>query len=560
MKAILKKQILIVDDNELNRSMLCEIMSNEYQVLEAENGQAALDVLYQYKDSISLILLDVMILSVMDSNAFLDLVKADPELSLIPVIVTTQSDNEADEVEALTHGAMDFVSKPYRPKVIRQRVNNLIKLRESAAMVNQFQYDKLTGLYTKEFFYQKVREKLAQHPEREYSIICANVENFKLFNDAFGIAAGDRLLRDIADSFGTLTGASGICGHYRADRFICLQERNQEYRKRIGLGKDGRYSCIARDNNVIMKWGIYEINDLTLPVELMCDRALLAMESIKGKYNVYYRLYNETLRDKLMWEQAITDAMESALKEGQFEVYFQPRYSLDKNCIAGAEALVRWNHPKWGLLLPGEFIPLFEKNGFILHLDRYVWEKVCAWLRDWKDKGHPFLPISVNVSRADLFQSQLVDVIFDLTQKYGVDPSYLHLEITETAYTENYRQLISTVEQLRKLGFIVEMDDFGSGYSSLNMLSQVELDILKLDMKFSQNEMKKPVDRSILNDIISMAHRLYMRVVVEGVETQEMIECLRTIGCDYVQGYYIAKPMPVTEFEQLLKAQLTKDA
>lgn len=401
-----QKQILIVEDNELNRAMLCEILSDDYKVLEAENGQEALDILEQNKDSILLILLDVM-MPVMDGYTFLDRVKKDAEMALIPVIVMTQGDSEADEVAALAHGATDFVPKPYRPQVILHRVASLIKLRETAAMVNQFQYDRLTGLYTKEFFYRKVRERLKANPEQEYTIICSNFENFKLYNDTFGRKAGDRMLVKEAAIFRETVGEDAICGRYSADRFLCLQER-----ERIGR----EYFFDERNNirsnsmgDMTRKLGIYEITDRSISVEQMCDRSLLAVDSIKGKYNQNVAVYDDALRGKLLREKAITDVMETALAEGQFAVYLQPKYSLNDYCMVGAEALVRWIHPEWGFMSPGESIPLFEKNGFIPCLDQFVWETVCARLRDWKEKGYPLLPVSVNVSRADIYQSHLVD-------------------------------------------------------------------------------------------------------------------------------------------------------
>ena len=548
-----KKQILVVEDNEINRAILCEILSCDYRVLEAENGQEALNILRQHKDSVALILLDVM-MPVMDGYTFLDRVKEDNELSLIPVIVTTQSGSEADEVAALAHGATDFVPKPYRPQVILHRVASLIKLRETAAMVNQFQYDRLTGLYSKEFFYQKVRERLQEDPE-DYCIVCSNIENFKLFNDIFGAREGDRLLKEVADIARNMVGSNGFCGRFNADRFLCLQKREQELKGRQNFGRIEGQEPSPLMRSVVMRWGIYEITDRSVPVEQMCDRAQLAADSIKGQYNQYFAVYDDSLRGKLLREQAITGAMEAALAEEQFVVYLQPKYSLNDDCMAGAEALVRWIHPDWGFMSPGEFIPLFEKNGFIHRLDQYVWERVCAQLRDWQEKGYPLLPISVNVSRADVYQANLADTLLGLTQKYGIDPAYLHLEITESAYAENPGQIISTVEELRRLGFAVEMDDFGSGYSSLNMLSQMKLDILKLDMKFVQSEMVKSADQSVLNDIIIMAHRMNLSVVAEGVETREQVNRLRALGCDYVQGYFFAKPMPIAEFEKLLNAQ-----
>ena len=547
----MQKQILVVEDNALNRAILCGILSDNYRVLEAGNGQEALDVLREHADDIAVILLDVM-MPVMDGFTFLDRIKADDRLSLIPVIIMTQSDSEADEVTALAHGATDFVPKPYRPQVILHRVASIIKLRETAAMVNLFQYDRLTGLFSREFFYEKVRERLREDPEGEYSIVCSNIVNFKLYNDSFGVAEGDRLLRETADAMRRAVEPSGICGRFGADRFICLQESGKEARDRAAFDADQTESGKVR--NVVMKWGVYEITDRSVPVEQMCDRANLAVDSIKNQYNFHFAVYDDVLRGKLLREQAITEAMETALNEGQFVVYYQPKYSLNNDCMAGAEALVRWVHPELGFLSPGEFIPLFEKNGFITRLDRYVWENVCATLRLWREKGYPQLSVSVNVSRADVYHTDLADTLLEIIRKYGVEPAQLHLELTESAYTENPAQILSTVEHLRELGFIIEMDDFGSGYSSLNMLNQMKLDILKLDMKFIRSETSKPMEQGILRFIVGLARWLNLSVVAKGVETREQLERLREIGCDYVQGYFFARPMPAGEFEKLLQA------
>ncbi len=548
-----KKKILIAEDNLLNREMLAEILSDQYEVLQAENGREALKILEREKDSVSLILLDVM-MPEMDGYTFLDYVKKDEELALLPVIVMTQSDGEEDEISALEHGATDFVPKPYRPRIILHRIASLIKFREEAAIANQFRYDRLTGLYSKDYFCQKVEERLSENPEKEYSIICSNIENFKLFNDVFGSKEGDRLLKEIAKIAKKMVGDKGFCGRYGADHFICLQERNQEEldRKNFGLGN---WELSPLMKNIVMRWGIYEITDRSVPVEQMCDRAMLAVTGIKGQYNRFFSIYDDSLRSKLLREKAITDAMVPALEEKQFTVYLQPKYSLKDRCMIGAEALVRWNHPEWGRISPGEFIPLFEKNGFIFRLDQYVWEWVCALLSEWKSKGYPLIPISVNVSRADVYQSDLSDILLGLTQKYGIDPAYLHLEITESAYAKNPDLIVGTVNKLRKQGFVIEMDDFGSGYSSLNMLSQMKLDVLKLDMNFIQQEIEKPMSQNILDDVITMAHKMRLSVVAEGVETQEQMNRLQEAGCDYVQGYFFAKPMPVAEFEELCREQ-----
>lgn len=547
-----QKKILVVEDNELNRSLLCQILSSEYAVLEAENGQEALDILKQYGEGISLILLDI-VMPVMDGYTFLSIVKADPALSVIPVIVTTQSDHESDEVTALSHGATDFVVKPYKPQVILHRVASIIKLRETAAMINMVQYDQLTGLYSKAFFYQQAKEILLRNPDSQYDIICSDVENFKLINDVFGVPTGDRLLCGMAGLFQNKIKGHGICGRLNSDQFVCMIDRKWEYTPEMFLTANAEINKLLEVRNIVVKWGIYSVDDRTVPVEQMCDRALLAANSIKGQYGKHFAKYDGALRDQLLKEQLITDSMESALAENQFQVYFQPKYRIKDERLVGAEALVRWIHPEWGFQSPAEFIPLFEKNGFITKLDQYVWDKTCEVLHRWDEQGFPPISISVNVSRADIYNVDLTDILMKTIEKYSLSPARLHLEITESAYTEDPKQIIDTVGHLRELGFIIEMDDFGSGYSSLNMLNEMPIDILKLDMKFIQSETAKPNSRGILQFIINLANEMNLSVVAEGVETKEQLNRLMAISCDYVQGYYFARPMPCGEFEELLR-------
>ena len=552
---VTNKKILVVEDNPLNREMLAEILSDSYSVLEAENGQEALELLETQSEDVALILLDVM-MPVMDGFSFLDRIKNDPKLSPIPVIVTTQNDHESDEIAALSHGATDFVPKPYRPQVILHRVASIIKLRETASMINQFRHDRLTGVYSREYFYTRAEEILANDPHRDYIILSSNVENFKLFNDHYGIPAGNRLLQGLAKYAQQIIGSNAIYGRATADRFLVLSPRTRKYTDELFARISAEATRFANaPGNVVLKFGIYEIIDRSVGVPQMCDRALLAADSIKGHYNCHLAIYDDALRGKLLREQAITDVMEDALAQGQFSVYLQPKFSLHDDSLAGAEALVRWIHPQWGFLSPGEFIPLFEKNGFITKLDQFVWDKVGATLRSWLDKGYPEIPVSVNVSRADIGQSDLPEILLGILRKYNLEPRMLHLEITESAYTESPDQIITVVDQLRTLGFVIEMDDFGSGYSSLNMLNQMKLDVLKLDMQFVRNETAKPVDQGILRFIVGLARWMNLEVVAEGVETREQLSRLRELGCDYAQGYLLGKPMPAEGMETLLAQQ-----
>ncbi len=432
---LLNKKILVVEDNEINRAALMAILAPEYTILEAENGSQALSVLEKYGVGISLILLDIY-MPVMDGYTFLQHIKADPRVAAVPVIVTTSNDSEEDEVAALAHGATDFLTKPYRPQIILHRIAGIIHLRETSALINELRYDRVTGVYSKEFFCQQARDILYGNPDVKYDILCSDIEDFKLINDTFGVAAGDRLLQQVAGLYTQRLGDHGICGRMGADQFACLLEHREDYSDEMFTQSDTRINSGFGDQNVVMKYGIYTVEDREVSVEQICDRALLAAQSIKGKYGRHFALYDDNLRGKLLRRQAITDCMETALDAGQFEVYLQPKYQIWDGWLAGAEALVRWNHPEWGLQPPAEFIPIFERNGFITKLDQYVWEQVCALLQEWDKKGYPAISISVNVSRMDIHNTDLTEVLSSMVQRYGLAPSRLHLEITESAYTE----------------------------------------------------------------------------------------------------------------------------
>lgn len=545
-----KRKILIVEDQEINRIILCNILDQDYDLLQAVNGLEGLNLLRSCKEDISLILLDLT-MPVMDGYEFLDHVKKDPIMSAVPVIITTSKDSDEDEIRCLANGASDFVTKPYNPEVVRHRIASIIHLRESSAMLNMLEYDQLTGLYSREFFYQRVMRILEQDPDKEYDIICSDIENFKLVNERSGEGMGDELLRYVADLIRKHLGSNDICARIRGDVFAFLVEHKENNFGEVIQQQieNGYPDCPVP--NLIIKYGIYENVNRHLPVSVMCDRALLALRRIKNQYGKYVARYDDSLRLAILREQQILDSMEPALLEHQFEVYFQPKHEIFTGDVTGAEALVRWNHPQFGFMSPGEFIPLFERNGFISKLDSYVWNETCSTLRRWEDKGLPVVPISVNLSRANFDIPDLAERVCRIADCHNVDHNLLHLEITESAYTDNPQQIIDIIHQLREMGFKIEMDDFGSGYSSLNMLSELPIDVLKMDMHFIQQKATDQ-NRSILNFIVSLSKWLNLVTIAEGVETHEQMEYLKSIGCCYVQGYYYAKPMPAADFEEYL--------
>ena len=552
----LRKKILVVEDNEFNRALLVEILSSQYETLEAENGKVGLEILEREKEAVSLILLDI-VMPVMNGYEFLNALKANPAIASIPVIVTTQNEGENDEIAALERGASDFVAKPYKAKVILRRVASIIHLRENATMLNLFQKDRTTGLLSKEYFCQQAEKILRSNPDKTYDIICSDVENFKLINDAFGMQGGNKVLKTMGGICQKSTDTlGGICSRFHADQFVSMIEHTEGYSDELyeALTAETREKCGF--SNIVIKWGIYQTGDRKISVEQMYDWALQGARSIKGQYGRYYAFYDDKLRSEMLRDQAILDCMEEALEQGQFQVKLQPKYKAAGGLFTDAEALVRWCHPEWGMQSPAVFIPLFERNGFITKLDQYVWEKVCQLMQQWDKEGLEPVNISINVSRADVYNVNLVDTLLDLVKRYNIAPKRLHLEITESVYTESPEDIIQNVTRLREKGFVVEMDDFGSGYSSLNMLNRMPMDILKLDMQFIRTEMEMPESRRTLRYIIGLAHWLNLSVVAEGVETKEQLEHLRNLGCDYIQGYYLAKPMDPADFEELFRQQI----
>lgn len=544
----MKRKVLVVDDNEINRCVLKGILEQDYQIIEAANGREALDILLSDHLSISAVLLDI-VMPVMDGYAFLKAVRQDERFRLLPIIVTTTQDGDDSEIKALLNGASDFLTKPYKPAIIQHRLLNLINYRENAAFVNSIEKDKLTQIYNKEFFYHRCERILSLSETKSYDIIYANIEKFKLINDLYGPHAGDELLKLMAQAISRHLKPGAFCGRLNADHFGIFMEREDDL--------DDFFTSIARElkhfqQEIVVRYGIYQIKDQDIMIDVMFDRAKLAIQSIKGKYGKYYAYYNDSIREELLHEQFLTASMQDALKNGEFQVFLQPKYRLSDQSIVGAEALVRWIQPENGIMSPAMFIPLFEKNGFITELDMYVWDVACQYVSSWIKEGIKPVPISVNVSRLDVYHPDLSSILKGLVEKYEIPISYLHLEITESAYTKDNVQVIKVVEELRELGFIVEMDDFGAGYSSLNMLTELPIDVLKLDMRFL-NHKEKNREHILLKFVINLAKQLHLKIVAEGVETKRQELLLLELGCDYGQGYVFSKPIIYEDFNTMLK-------
>lgn len=413
-------------------------------------------------------------------------------------------------------------------------------------------YDELTGIYNKQAFYTKTKEMLLDNPDKNFDLLRINIERFKVLNDLFGESTGDKLLRYIGKFLKEINLPLCVSGRLYADNFVVCYEAGKGDSRRMINTLQMVADSFAINNRTILSFGLYRIDDKTLPVSVMCDRANMALWKAKGNFKNPYCEYDEKMRQQVLKEQKIINAMEIAIQNKEFTLYLQPKYDIEKGAIIGAEALVRWISLENGFISPGDFIPVFENNGFVYEVDKFIWEESCRYLRKWLDEGREVHPISVNVSRIDLYDPKLVKHLVDLREKYQLPSQYLELEITESAYTEDPEQIITITRQLREAGFVILMDDFGTGYSSLNMLKDIQIDVLKLDMGFLKSSDYSAKGGNILTAILKMAESLKMQTIAEGVETKEQVEFLKGIGCKYVQGFYYSKPLPVGEFEKLI--------
>lgn len=561
-----KSVMLIVDDVEINRAILMQFFRNDYIIIEAANGKEALDVME--KQPVDIVLLD-LVMSVMDGLELLSILKKREKFVDIPVIATTARNEGDSEVRAMEMGAADFITKPYNPTIVRCRVHNVMarlenewrKLEQAAKdrqileMRHYIELDSLTGIYNREAFYSKAAALLQSETEQEYAIVYLDISYFKVINDLFHVETGNLILKTAAAYFKTISANLGVCGRLEADHFaLCLPVRTLQMDMLI-QGLDDAVNSLSISHSILFYAGVYPVDNVFLLVDQMCDRAHMALNTVKGRYMTRYAHYDTNMRELILEEQMILREMEFALAEKQFQIYLQPVYSLKDKRTVSAEALVRWIHPLKGVISPARFIPIFERNGFIVKLDHFVWEEACKVLAEQKKAGS-VLPISVNVSRVNFYSGDFLDSVMALLQKYDLEPWMLKLEITETAYTENPRQLLSIMRSFQEKGFKVLMDDFGSGYSSLNMLKNVPVDILKVDMGFVQDVENSDRAALIMKSIVQMAEWIHMGVVIEGVETKPQLDFLEEIGCNDIQGYYFSKPLPVDMFKELITREM----
>lgn len=438
-------------------------------------------------------------------------------------------------------------------------IGYLIKLDDKTEYLNILEkekylatHDSLTGLLNREAFLQAAEDEIRNVPDKHHVFVCFDIENFKLVNDIFGEEIGNEILIGEARTIESVNSEGAVHGRITGDKFAMLLR--MEY-----YDSDSIYNMIEKfQQNLSRKFhysvkisiGVYEVENALDDVQTMCDRAFLAIEKNLGNFANSLSVYDMSMMQDLMTEKSVLNEFTSALEKGEFIFYIQPQFNAKTQKVSGGEALVRWNQPIKGVLSPNNFVPVLEKTDYIASLDYYIWEQVARKLKDWKDGGYEDFYISVNISAKDFYYLDVYGALTRLVEKYGINPKNMNLEVTETILMSNVSMHQEILTKLQQYGFTIEMDDFGSGYSSLSTLRNLIMDVLKIDMEFLRSTENTEQSLKIINAIIDMAKALDMTVITEGVELESQADALAVMGCDFFQGYYFSRPIPISVFEQ----------
>ena len=545
-----RRSILVVEDNELNREMLCAMLEDRYNVLQAENGKEGLEVLQENYRDISIIVLDVQ-MPVMNGYEFLHAVKDDDLLKEIPVIVATGSSDIEEEERCLELGATDFVIKPYKRNIVLKRISNIIRLRESASTLKDVEFDDLTGVFTRQAFFHHAQKVLQDNPDIDFSVAISDIQDFSLVKERYGIkVANDLLLRNVA-LLRKAQVENYIFGRYDDNQFVVMAPSSGRYVE-IRKERKGRLTIpLPEEGAAVLKFGVKRSIEHDISIKEHCRHALMALDTIKHVYGVNYAMFDDDMQKFYNRRIAIERSMVKALENEEFQIFYQPKHDSRTGELVGAEALVRWTHPEFGFLSPAEFIPVFEQTGFISEVDFYAWKRTCMNQREWQDKGLRIVPISVNCSRSELLQNDFLHKWFKPLKDSALTSQYMHLEVTESLFTEHFDKLSDVLRECQQRGVKIELDDFGTGYSSLSMFQLLPLDIIKFDMSFVKG-LDSPRQMRVMAACVRLVHNLGLKSIAEGVETSQQLEKVKKMGIDAVQGYYYSRPLPKAEFERYL--------
>ncbi|MCM1259289.1 MAG: bifunctional diguanylate cyclase/phosphodiesterase [Roseburia sp.] len=418
-------------------------------------------------------------------------------------------------------------------------------------MVRRANIDEITGIYNEAHFHEKARKMLEEYPDTVFVMTCSSVEKFRVFKELFGQEKYDDYLIRTAEFLrtGLVHIPNCVYGRIGESDFYIMMPKEAFDPQQLLDAIEGVAKAYSTNNfNLIVKAGIYEITEPSQDMLAICNKASMACDTIKGDYGKRILWFDESIQKESILRERYNAELSKAIEHGEIQIYLQPQVDKEGKVI-GAEALARWVHREDGLIPPAHFIPFFEMNGRITELDICIWRQACEKLREWKEKGRDDLHISVNISAKDLYALDIYEHYRSLVKEYGIDAKNLKLEITESAIINDLKQHVRLVERLQKVGFEVEMDDFGSAYSSFNMLKDICVDVLKIDMKFLGDTDNEERSHAILKSIVDLSGELNMKTVAEGVETEEQLKFLKEVGCDIYQGYYFSRPISVADFE-----------
>jgi len=565
-------KILIVDDSELNRELLSDMLSGEFDITCAEDGDVAVEILKREGDAISLVLLDVM-MPRLDGFDVLKKMKQMQLLESIPVIMISAEEKFELIDKAYTMGATDYILRSQSLTIIQKRVSNTIRLfakqknllemmrSENEALEEKnyriLNFDELTGCLNSIGFNSFVSEEIKSHPEREYSMVRFDFRNFRFYNDEAGYRNGDGLLKYfvkfLSERLGTGDGIARINNDIFSVFIATGDENTIKALFEMTLSAMRSYvSSAGHSFKVDMYAGAYVLTETDVSdfdYARISDCLALAHKIAKEDKNSRVVFYDKAIFDRQYRDMQISQMLPDAIKNGEIEMYLQPQINYSDLSLIGAEALARWPKSKMGRLFPDMFVHVLESTGQILDMDKCIWRQACEHIRKWRDEGKNPPPISINISRIDIMRGDVVAIVSSLVKEYSLTPNDIRIEITESAYTESTQEILKCSDRFRSEGFIIEMDDFGSGYSSLNMLRTVDFDILKLDMKFLSDTKGDVKAGSIISGVIRLADSLKVKVLAEGVETSEQADLLYSFGCEFMQGYYFSRPIPIEEYE-----------
>lgn len=555
-------RILIVDDNVENQLVISKLLGEDYEYVVVDAIASMLDYVRENCDELALVLVSMDMTQTNGLHAVNEL-SLSGFMDVLPVISYSNHPTEEKKNEAYDLGVADYINLSTKLQSAAKRVRNTINVyfRSRIRELNRADYDSLTGVYNLAGLRKKFEELVKNKPDSTYLVIYADIKSFRYFNKAYGFEEGNKLLRTWFDITERLTEDDAYLCRVTGDRMVVVINNPtdlSEYSKRAGIILDSlRKSCSEKYEeftiNIITGAYLYRPKDNKGErFDQIIGYARQAQKSLKNTKTSGFAFYDDKMWENQQRRMEINSRISKAIQTGEIMIYFQPQYNYVSGELIGAECLCRWNHKTLGMISPGEFIPALEETGKIYELDSYVWDLACQYMRKWLDEGYR-ISLAVNVSRKDIEHADLPVVFLNLVKKYKLEPDMLRIEITESVYMDDAEKFTNLIRQFSESGFSVEMDDFGSGFSSLNMLHNINVDVLKLDMGFLRDDDEKARSGSIINAIVKMAHTLDIKVLAEGVESLEQAEFLKNIGCLMAQGYFFSKPIPLIEFEALIR-------